>query len=343
MTEIEGWNRVKLGTWPTPLERAPRLAVALGLGDDDLWVKRDDLTGLGGGGNKVRKLEWLAGTALAQGATTLVTSGAPQSNHARLTAAAGARLGMEVVLVLAGEPTGSESGNLALDGILGARVVRVGELSLPQIDEVAQEVAEGLRSSGSVPAVIPFGGSSVLGAQGYVDAGRELLAQAPDLDTAVVAVGSGGTMAGLVHALGADRVFGVDCGAVSDAAATVTTADRRAVAERAPAKATVTTRSGRSRLFGAVGGGRGRHLAGCANRGDRSRSHLHGSGSRWPRRSCPRPRHQAWPSYRANPHRRNAGCLRTSAINGVGSEAASGATLVWSLKPPTVAAARRPI
>ena len=179
MTEIEGWNRVKLGTWPTPLERAPRLAVALGLGDDDLWVKRDDLTGLGGGGNKVRKLEWLAGTALAQGATTLVTSGAPQSNHARLTAAAGARLGMDVVLVLAGEPSGSESGNLALDAILGARVVRVGELSLPQIDEVVQEVAESLRSSGSVPAVIPFGGSSVLGAQGYVDAGRELLAAGP--------------------------------------------------------------------------------------------------------------------------------------------------------------------
>ena len=222
MTEIEGWNRVKLGTWPTPLERAPRLAAALGLGDDDLWVKRDDLTGLGGGGNKVRKLEWLAGTALAQGATTLVTSGAPQSNHARLTAAAGARLGMDVVLVLAGESSGSESGNLALDAILGARVVRVGELSLPQIDEVVQGVAESLRSSGSVPAVIPFGGSSVLGAQGYVDAGREALEQAPDLDTAVVAVGSGGTMAGLVHALGADRVFGVDCGAVSDVAATVT-------------------------------------------------------------------------------------------------------------------------
>ena len=222
MTEIEGWNRVKLGSWPTPLERAPRLAVALGLGDDDLWVKRDDLTGLGGGGNKVRKLEWLVGTALGQGATTLVTSGAPQSNHARLTAAAGARLGMDVVLVLAGEPSGSESGNLALDAILGARVVRVGELSLPQIDEVVQEVAESLRSSGSVPAVIPFGGSSVLGAQGYVDAGHELLQQAPDLDTAVVAVGSGGTMAGLVHALGANRVFGVDCGALSDAATTVT-------------------------------------------------------------------------------------------------------------------------
>jgi L-cysteate sulfo-lyase len=222
MTNVEDWTRVGLGTWPTPLERAPRLALALGLGEDDLWMKRDDLSGLGAGGNKVRKLEWLAGTALAQGATTLVTSGAPQSNHARLTAAAGVRLGLEVVLVLTGEPSASASGNLALDGILGASVIRVGDLSLQQVNQVVQDVAEGLRRSGSVPAVIPFGGSSVLGARGYVEAGHELLAQAPDLDTVVVAVGSGGTMAGLVHALGAHRVLGVDCGAVSDAAATVT-------------------------------------------------------------------------------------------------------------------------
>ena len=119
----------EVASWPTPLEPAPRLAAAVGLSEGDLWIKRDDLTGLGGGGNKVRKLEWLAGTALAQGATTLVTSGASQSNHARLTAAVGARLGLKVVLVLAGEPSASESGNLALDGILGASVVRVGDLT----------------------------------------------------------------------------------------------------------------------------------------------------------------------------------------------------------------------
>jgi L-cysteate sulfo-lyase len=221
VTEIERWSRVELATWPTPLERAPRLAAALGLGEDDLWVKRDDLVGLGGGGNKVRKLEWLAGTALAEGATTLVTSGAPQSNHARLTAAAGARLGLKVVLVLTGEPSASASGNLALDAILGASVVHVGDLTLAQIDQAVQDVAERLRRSGAMPVVLPFGGSSVLGAQGYVDAARELLDQAPDLDTVVVAVGSGGTMAGLVHVLGADRVLGVDCGAVSDSVETV--------------------------------------------------------------------------------------------------------------------------
>ncbi|WP_323179088.1 pyridoxal-phosphate dependent enzyme [Streptomyces sp. NBC_00320] len=109
-------QRAPLGTWPTPLEPAPRLARALGLGPDDLWGKRDDLTGLGGGGNKIRKLEWLCGAALSEGATTLVTTGAPQSNHARLTAAAAARLGLGAVLVLAGAPGSSASGNLALDG-----------------------------------------------------------------------------------------------------------------------------------------------------------------------------------------------------------------------------------
>src|SRR5205807_3065943 len=91
---------VSLGTWPTPVEPAPRLAAATGLAADALWIKRDDLSGLGGGGNKVRKLQYSCAQALAAGATTLVTSGAPQSNHARLTAAAAARLGLRSVLVL---------------------------------------------------------------------------------------------------------------------------------------------------------------------------------------------------------------------------------------------------
>lgn len=90
-------DRIRLASWPTPLEPAPRLAEALGLGPDDLWIKRDDLTGLAGGGNKIRKLEWTAAAAIAAGADALVTTGAPQSNHTRLTAAAGARLGLQVV------------------------------------------------------------------------------------------------------------------------------------------------------------------------------------------------------------------------------------------------------
>ena len=178
-------HRASLGTWPTPLEPLPRLARALGLDAGDLWIKRDDLTGLGGGGNKLRKLEWTCGAALAEGATTLVTTGAPQSNHARLTAAAGARLGLDVVLVLAGEPGTSTSGNIALDGLLGARIVWAGDHD-PAAR--AEEVADELRSTGAIPAVIPFGGSSVLGAQGYVECARELLDQAPDLDTVVTAL-----------------------------------------------------------------------------------------------------------------------------------------------------------
>ncbi|MET7618010.1 D-cysteine desulfhydrase family protein [Streptomyces sp. NPDC005408] len=214
-------QRAGLGTWPTPLEPAPRLAHALGLGPDDLWVKRDDLTGLGGGGNKIRKLEWLCGAALADGATTLVTTGAPQSNHARLTAAAGARLGLDVVLVLAGTPTSSTSGNLALDGLFGATVVWAGAVDGKALDVRAMQVAEQVRQRGAAPALIPFGGSSPLGALGYVECGRELLTQAPDMATVVVAVGSGGTMAGLVDQLGPARVLGVHCGAVADPAGTV--------------------------------------------------------------------------------------------------------------------------
>ena len=95
-------NKIALGTWNTPLENLPRLAVALGLNAEDLWIKRDDLSSLGGGGNKIRKLEYSCAKAVEQGATTLVTVGAAQSNHARLTAAAGAKLGLNVELVLAG-------------------------------------------------------------------------------------------------------------------------------------------------------------------------------------------------------------------------------------------------
>ncbi|MFC5251387.1 D-cysteine desulfhydrase family protein [Streptomyces nigrescens] len=215
-------RRAALATWPTPLEPAPRLARALGLGAEDLWVKREDLTGLGGGGNKVRKLEWICGAALAEGATTLVTTGAAQSNHARLTAAAGARLGLDVVLVLAGAAGSSTSGNLVLDGLFGATVVWAGEVGGTQLAAAAEEVAQRLRERGAVPALVPLGGSSPLGAYGYAECGRELLGQAPDLDTVVVALGSGGTMAGLVDTLGPGKVLGVDCGAVPDPADTVT-------------------------------------------------------------------------------------------------------------------------
>jgi L-cysteate sulfo-lyase len=144
----------------------------------------------------------------------LVTCGARQSNHARLTAAAGARLGLHVVLVLTGSGSEAGAGNVALDGLLGASVVWAGDVAHEALNAIAQSVLGDLRQTGARPELIPYGGSSVLGACGYVACGRELLHQAPELATVVTALGSGGTMAGLVHALGARRVLGVDCGAI---------------------------------------------------------------------------------------------------------------------------------
>jgi len=213
--------RVRLGTWPTPLEPAPRLATALGLRPDDLWIKRDDLTGLGGGGNKVRKLEYTCAAALTNGARTLVTIGAAQSNHARLTAAAGARLGLDVVLVLAGKHPAAATGNILLNGLFGARIEWAGDVGEHELERIAREYALTLSERGTRAEFIPFGGSSVLAAHGYVDCGNELRDQAPDLAHVVVAVGSGATMAGLIHALGSEHVYGVDTGAVDDPAARV--------------------------------------------------------------------------------------------------------------------------
>jgi L-cysteate sulfo-lyase len=201
---------------PTPVEAAPRLAGALGLAADSLLVKRDDLIGLGAGGNKVRKLEVTMSQALHSRASTVITTGAPQSNHARLTAAAGARLGLRVVLVLEGHAPTERRGNLLLDELLGAQIVWAGDRSAENVaDEVEQDHQHGRVYR------IPFGGSSPASAEAYVRAGEELLEQIPDVQHVVVAVGSGGTMAGLVAALGPGRVLGVDSGAVPDAIDTV--------------------------------------------------------------------------------------------------------------------------
>ncbi len=252
---------VSLGSWPTPLEPAPRLSVALGLRPDDLWVKRDDLIGLGGGGNKVRKLQYTCAAALARSATTLITTGAGQSNHARLTAAAGARLGLDVVLVLAGEPPApglAATGNLALDGLFGATVIWAGALDDVALQQRAEAVAHELAERGQVAEVIPFGGSSPVGARGYADCGRELSHQAGGLAQVVVALGSGGTMAGLVHQLGANRVVGVHVGAVPDPAARVaalvdglTGADQRGPDQRGAAAPGLVDQQGQADAGGA--------------------------------------------------------------------------------------------
>jgi L-cysteate sulfo-lyase len=204
----------------TPVESAPRLALALGLGGEDLVVKRDDLIGLGAGGNKARKLEVTLREALEQEADTVVTTGAIQSNHARMTAAAAARLGLGAVLVLGGEPPSELRGNLLLDELFGAQLVWCGDRPLA---DVADEVVQDLEGMGRRPYLVPYGGSTPASAMAYDAVGRELLDQVPDLLHVVVAVGSGGTMAGLVHALGCERVLGVNTGAVPDPEAAVRT------------------------------------------------------------------------------------------------------------------------
>lgn len=211
-------SRPVLYARPTPVTAAPRLAVALGLDAGDLVLKRDDLIGLGGGGNKVRKLEYAFEEAAAARASVVVTTGAPQSNHARLTAAAGAVLGLDVVLVLRGDPPQVRAGNLVLDDLFGAEVVWAGEEDLAV--RAQREVDR--RTSGEERAhLIPFGGTSPTTAQGYAEAAREILDATPDVRHVVVAAGSGGTMAGLVSVLGPERVLGVDVGALPDVRGTV--------------------------------------------------------------------------------------------------------------------------
>jgi L-cysteate sulfo-lyase len=199
---------ISLGTWPTPVEPAPRLAERLGLAE--LWFKRDDLSGLGGGGNKVRKLEYTCAQAMRAGADTVITSGGAQSNHARLTAAAAARLGLRCVLVLAG-PQRARSGNLVLDELAGAEIVWAGDNPLDEAVERNRQDA----------FVIPFGGSNPASIEGYAACARELKTQLPDFDVVITALGSGGTMAGLVKELGPERVVGVDTGALPDPAKAV--------------------------------------------------------------------------------------------------------------------------
>ncbi len=188
--------RVRLAQLPTPLEELPRLARALGL--HRLLVKRDDLTGLAGGGNKARKLEFSVGEALRQGADTLITLGAVQSNHARQTAAAAARCGLRSVLVLGGHPPPSARGNLLLDRLLGAEVVFTGER--PR-EEVAARIVADQRAAGHRPYLIPVGASDEVGAAGFVAALEELKAQLEErslaVDRVILASSSFGTQAGL--------------------------------------------------------------------------------------------------------------------------------------------------
>jgi 1-aminocyclopropane-1-carboxylate deaminase/D-cysteine desulfhydrase-like pyridoxal-dependent ACC family enzyme len=192
---LESFPRLPFVGGPTPVEPLPRLLAILG-GGPRLLVKRDDAIPFGFGGNKVRKLALVAARAQACGADTLITAGGVQSNHARATAAAAARLGMRAVLVANGAPQARPTANALLDELLGAEVVYV-----PSRDDRApkiQELAEQLRGEGRRPFAIPIGASTPLGALAYVLAVAELVEQIPPPDVIVHSTSSGGTQAGLV-------------------------------------------------------------------------------------------------------------------------------------------------
>lgn len=186
---------IPLADAPTAVEELARLRAALG-GGPRLLVKRDDAIGFGFGGNKVRKMRFVAADALARGADTLITAGGVQSNHARVTAATAAKLGLHCILVVNGAPPDRPSANALLDRLLGAemRYVETREERVPAMDAAAAA----LRRVGRHPYVIPIGASTPLGAAAYVHAVTELLDQMPSPDVIVHATSSGGTQAGLV-------------------------------------------------------------------------------------------------------------------------------------------------
>ena len=187
---------ISLGFLPTPLEPMPGLTKALG--GPRLFIKRDDQTGLAGGGNKTRKLEFARAEALRQGADTLITVGGVQSNHCRQTAAAAARCGLRCIVVLRGHPPAARNGNLLLDYLLGARVVFSGDRTR---EEVAEAVAKAETAAGHRPCLIPVGASNEVGAVGFVAAMEELNTQLKErdlrVDRVVFASSSFGTQAGL--------------------------------------------------------------------------------------------------------------------------------------------------
>jgi D-cysteine desulfhydrase len=183
---------LSLALLPTPLHSLPNLSSSLGV---ELWTKRDDLTGLAFGGNKTRKLQWIVKDAQQKGATVLITTGAPQSNHCRQTAAAAKVAGMNCVLVLGGNGSRENTGNLLLDHLLGAEIRWLAQSSR---SEMMQSVAAERRGEGEIPYVIPLGGSNGLGAASYIEATHELAAQVDKpFDFIVFASSSGGTQTGI--------------------------------------------------------------------------------------------------------------------------------------------------
>jgi 1-aminocyclopropane-1-carboxylate deaminase/D-cysteine desulfhydrase-like pyridoxal-dependent ACC family enzyme len=219
MRDIDALPRFSLGTLPTPLHEAPRLGAALGL--SNFLVKRDDLTGLALGGNKTRKLEYVMADIRAKGADIVITCTGPQSNRARMTAAACRKTGVDCILLLAGEyGVNKPIGNLMLDEVFGAelRFIDAPDPSSSEALEEATRIAEGLRRAGRRPYVTEVGGvPEPLADVGYYTGGRELIEQCRvrgfEPGAVLLATGSGGTHAGMLVALRAAgchaRVIGI--------------------------------------------------------------------------------------------------------------------------------------
>lgn len=213
-------KRVPLAHLPTPVIALDRLGAALGMRRGALLAKLDDVIGPAAGGNKLRKLEYLCAEAADLGCDTLVTGGGGQSNHARLTAAAARRLGLECTLVLGGPAAAEATGNQVLDRVLGAEIQWIDAYSFSAVEEAIERAAADLEARGRRPYRIPIGGSTARGALGYVRCADEIRAQVPDVNLVVATSGSGGTHAGLAAGLGShDAVFGVDVGARPEIAA----------------------------------------------------------------------------------------------------------------------------
>ena len=198
-------SRVKLANIPTPLEMLPKMSEKLGV---ELYLKRDDLTGMELSGNKVRKLEFVLADALAQGADTVITCGGAQSNHARATAMAAAKLGLKACLILRtpdpSDPPPNE-GNILLDKVVGAEIVWITPEEYRKREEIFRREEESLRRIGRKPYSIPEGASNALGAWGYIHAMEEIADDLRKLPggvekqaTIINAAGSGGTTAGLI-------------------------------------------------------------------------------------------------------------------------------------------------
>ena len=199
---------VSLGNLPTPIHKLERLSQAWG--GPDIYIKRDDLTGCGVSGNKVRKLEFSVAEALKQGADTLITCGGIQSNHARATAVVAARSGMQSYLILRGPAESEVDGNLLLDRLVDAEIEFITKEAYAEVDALMERVADRLRDQGRKPYVIPEGASNEVGYFGYIRAAEEIAKQSAqmklNLDAIIVATGSGGTLGGLI--LG-QRFFGL--------------------------------------------------------------------------------------------------------------------------------------